>query len=66
MGEVPVHNLPLAKRGEAGFTLVELVFASGVLAMTLVLLFGSMLSVSYLAVIAQDKANATTLLTSVI
>lgn len=54
-----------ARKGEAGFTLVEVVFASSVLALTLVMLFGSMLSISYLAVIAQDRSNATTMLTSV-
>ena len=64
---VPREDAPKSGgKGEAGFTLVELMFASGVLAMTLVLLFGSMLSVSYLAVIAQDRANATALLTSVL
>ena len=53
------------RRNEAGFTLVELMFASGVLAVTLVLLFGSFLSVSNLAFVAQDRVNAATALTSV-
>jgi len=51
-----------AKR--AGFSLLELTFASGILAMTLSLLFGSLLTITMVARLSEDQAVANTHLAS--
>jgi len=53
------------KAKKEGFTLLELMFAVGILAGTLSLLFGSLLSVSLAGGITEDRAVAVTHLSSV-
>ncbi|MDQ1257073.1 MAG: Type secretion system protein, partial [Candidatus Hydrogenedentes bacterium] len=45
-------------KGEAGFTLLELLFAAGVLAIGLSMLFGSVMSVSAVGRLAEDRQLA--------
>jgi len=49
-----------------GFTLLELTFAAGILAMALSLLFGSLITILVVAQINEDKAIANTHLASVL
>lgn len=50
----------------AGLSLLELTFASGILAMSLSLLFGSLISITLVARLNEDKATANTELLSVL
>jgi len=45
-------------RNNEGMTLLELMFASGILAMALSMLFGSLISISVLSSIAEDRTVA--------
>ena len=53
-------------RQNAGMTLLEVTFASGVLAMALSLLFGSLISVTLVARLNEERAIANTHLASVL
>ncbi len=50
----------------AGLSLLELTFASGILAMALSLLFGSLISITLVARLNEDKSVAGTILSSVL
>jgi type II secretory pathway pseudopilin PulG len=51
---------------EAGLTLLELMFAAGVMAMALSLLFGSLISISVIGRVNQSRTEATAVLSSVL
>ena len=51
---------------EAGLTLLELMFAAGVMAMALSLLFGSLISVSVIGRINESRTEAVSVLSSVL
>lgn len=51
-------------RNSAGFSLLELTFATGILAMTLSLLFGSLLTITIVARLNEERAIAHTHLAS--
>lgn len=55
-----------SRTGNDGFTLLELTFASGILAMALSLLFGSLLTIVLVAQLNEDKAIASTHVASVL
>lgn len=58
-----IRNKP---SGEAGFTLLELMFAAGILGMALAFLFGSLVTVSVASRATEDQGVAVTHLTSVL
>lgn len=52
-------------KNDTGLTLIELMFASGILAMALSMLFGSLISISSLSIIAEDRTVAAAQVASV-
>ncbi len=65
MGKGAVNRSGMTGRN-AGFTLVELMIAAGVLATSLGLLFGSLVSLSLLGQVAEGKTMATAYLSGVL
>ncbi|NTW99818.1 MAG: hypothetical protein HGB35_07825 [Geobacteraceae bacterium] len=53
-------------RKDLGFTLIELMFAAGVLAMGLGMLFGSLISMNLMVQVAEGKTKATAYMSSVL
>lgn len=60
-----MKRLEALKRGDAGMTLIELMFACGILAMALSLIFGSLISISVLGRITESRTEAAAALASV-
>lgn len=52
--------------GTAGMTLIELMFACGILAMALAMIFGSLISISVIGRITESRTEAVTVLASVL
>lgn len=65
MGKSVGAKRGLARRG-MGFTLLELMFAAGVLSIGLGLLFGSLVSIELMGQVAEGKTMATAYLSSVL
>ncbi|MBP8129634.1 MAG: type II secretion system protein [Candidatus Hydrogenedentes bacterium] len=53
------------KRNDAGMTLIELMFACGILALAFSMIFGSLISMSVLGRVAESRTQAATVLASV-
>ena len=58
--------MPMQKKRNSGFTLLEIMFAAGVLAIGLGLLFGSLVSINLLGQVAEGKTMATAYMSSVL
>lgn len=58
--------MPMQKKTNSGFTLLEIMFAAGVLAIGLGLLFGSLVSINLLGQVAEGKTMATAYMSSVL
>lgn len=53
-------------KSEAGFTLLELMIASGILAVALSMVFGSLISVNVMGRLAESRTEATVAISSVV
>lgn len=54
------------RRSDAGMTLIELMFACGILAMALSMIFGSLIGISVVGRLSESRTAATTTLASLI